>query len=225
MDSVLDLLRSESLRMDETAPATSLALRRGVAIFASFGVLSLQFFRPRRRRPNTLCKRISDSDGHDRQRLLDSFTRGTFCLRSRPRMGLQTQNFWSFSRRRQRLLRLSDMDRRRRGRCPQVRNLDRSRLIFLNGVQGFPFHAPGLPRQRLQPSQKLSLGGFGSGGPDGRDFHGGRRRRPQSGRAGRPRARRARNIRPDQLRVGTWRTLSQRQRCDVILGAEIGSST
>ena len=44
-------------------------------------------------------------------------------------------------------------------------------MVLLHGVRGFPFHAPGLQRQRLHPSQKLSLGGLGSGRPDGGGFH------------------------------------------------------
>ena len=137
---------------------------------------------------------IPNSDGHNLQRLLISPSRGVFYLCRRALTGLQTQSFRDLSRRRQHPPWYSNMGRRRRGRRPKFRNLAPSRTVFLNGVQSFSFHAPGLPRQRLHSSQKLSLGGLGSGSLDGIDFHSGRRRMPQSIRANRPRARGARNI-------------------------------
>ena len=141
----------------------------------SFRALPLQLFRPRGRWLNTLHGGILNSDGHDRQRLLNSPSRGAFCLCSRARTGLRTQSFRDLSRRRRHLPQYSNVGRRGRGRRPQFRNLALSQKVFFNGVQSFPFHALGLLRQRLHPSQKLSLGGLCSGRPDGRDFHIGRR--------------------------------------------------
>ena len=59
--------------------------------------------------------------------------------------------------------------------APSFGTLPQAGRVFLNGVRGFPLHAPRLPGQLLHPSQKLSLGGLGNGRPDGREFHSGRR--------------------------------------------------
>ena len=171
--------------MDETAPAASSALRSKE--LPSLPVLESFLFNSSALGEGGLTLFASGFQtvmGMTANGCSTVLPEGPFAFHSRPRTGLRAQDFRNLNWRRQRLLRLLNMGRRRRGRCPQFWNLDQSQPIFLNGVQGFPFHVTGLPRQRFQPSQKLFLGGFGSVGPDGRDFHGGRRRRPQSSKAG-----------------------------------------
>ena len=178
MGSALYLLISESLRIDETAPTASSALRRKESPSPPDSELFLFNSSALEEDDLTLC-----AGGGGVQTVMGMTSNGCsialleepFGLFSRARAGLRTQSFRDLSRRRQHLPQYSSVGRRERGRRPQFWNLAPSWTVFLNRVRSFPFHAPGLPRQHLHLSHKLSLGGLGSGSFDGRDFHSGRR--------------------------------------------------
>ena len=163
MINALNLLRSESLRMDDTAPTTSSALRI----------------------KESPSPPVSESFPFNSSTLVEGGL--TLCAGGFQKvMGMAANNCstalpeepFAFAVDLERgceLKTLGTLPQRGRGRRHQFRNLAPSRMVLLHGVQVFPFDASGLPRQRLHPSQKLSLGGLGSGSPDGRGFRSGRR--------------------------------------------------
>ena len=170
------LLRSESLRMDETAPAASSALK-------SKESPSLPASGPFVFNSSALEEGGSTLYAGGLQTVIGMTSNGcsaalqeeSFVFAVEPERGCELGALGTSAGGGNTCPSIRTWVEEEKEDAPSFETLPLSRAFLLNGVQSFPLHAPRLSGQRLHPSQKLSLGGLGNGRPDGREFHSGRR--------------------------------------------------
>ena len=133
MGSAPDLLRSKSLRIDETVPAASSALRSKESPSPPVWEPFLFNSSTREEGGLILCAGgFQTVMGMTASGCSTALPKEPFAFAEEPR--LRTQSFRDLNRRRQHSPRYLSVGRRGRGRRLQFRNLAPSRTIFLNGV-------------------------------------------------------------------------------------------